>query len=129
MNQLYTDKTYLKVDKINSHVETKIIVSWDYDQSPEGDFDFGDEIENAKYLKRFESGELMCIVIRVEAYAEGEQGTDYLGMCHVKASNLESDVRNIIAEHDMKHNACVELRDNILSRAQTMKKFIEAQNK
>lgn len=128
LNILYTDKTFLKVNKANPHVETQIVVSWDYeDSSVEGDVDFGNKAENEAYLKRFESGELLNIIIFVKANAEGETGSDCLGMNHVKANDLENEVRRIVAEYDMKNNACIELRESILSTAKRMAKYNESE--
>jgi len=121
---LKMDKTFLNVNKNNMHVDTQVYISWGLDEFPENDFDFGNEKENKEYLMRFETGELLCVWIQVKAKCEGEEGTDSLGMCHVKANDLESEIMNIVAEHDMKNNACIELRNNILCTAKRMEKYL-----
>jgi hypothetical protein len=126
MNHSQTTKTFLKVDRVNSHIETQVVISWDYEQeSVEGAFDYGSKEENQKELARFESGELVAVWIQVKAIAEGETGTDSLGMCFCKAATLETDILNVVAENDMKNYACIDLRNSILCTAKRMKKFLD----
>jgi|ERR1019366_4096145 hypothetical protein len=127
---LYTDKTFLNVDKYNTNIDTQIGVSFDYDQFPEigHDFDYGNEKENNEELIRFKTGELVSIVIKITAHCEGETGYNYLGSNFVKSNDIENEVRRIIAEHDMKNNACIELKNNILLTAKNMTKYQKGLN-
>lgn len=127
MNIFKTDKTYLMLKNNQGqleHIETEVIYAWDYEQdSP--DFDCGNAEENAREMRRFESGELLNVVLKVEVKALGEKASDYLGQVFVKASDLETDLLNTAAEHDMKNNACAELKQNILNAAQRLSRFSE----
>lgn len=107
--KVYTNKTNLIA--LN---HTKALITIDVHLEPElprigDDFDFGDELENRRYLTRFESGELIYAYLIVKASACGCTGSDSIGAVHLKASDLESDVMNTIAEHDMKNTACADL--------------------
>lgn len=101
------------------HIETFIFYSFAHDDTAP-DFDYGSELENKRELKRFEDGELFNLILRVKAVALGEEGCDLLGQCFVRAGNLEEELRRIATEHDMKNNACKELRDSILSKYETL---------
>jgi hypothetical protein len=128
MKVLYTDKTYTNVNKNNKHVETQVTVSWDYDYDSElGTFEvFKNDKKN---LNKFETGELINILIKVTCSADGETGTSYLGSNYVKSNDLENEVRNIVAEYDLKNDACIELKANILHTAKIMAKYIETEGK
>lgn len=76
-------------------------------------FDFGDKAENAAYLKRFETGELLNLCVTVTALFAGLDGDDHLGACHVKANALEADILELVRDHGMESNAIDELIKNI----------------
>ena len=87
-------------------------VYWDYDQTEiEGSFDFGNDKENKEYLAKFESGELLSVVIKVTASYQSISESDYLGGCHVRAKNLHEDVLTMVKEHDMQDAASNQLYD------------------
>jgi len=113
----------LKAIEINGKKIDVIItksVEPDYHTKPEGDFDFGDKEENAAYLARFHSGELMMALVSVKASALGFEGTDCLGACHIKS---DSDAWDIASEYNMVENAMKELRDNIVEAANKLKEY------
>lgn len=43
----------------------------------------------------------------------------------IRTSHFETDILNIVAEYDMKNTACKELRDNLLSDAKLLSKYVE----
>lgn len=119
----HTAETYLYIKHNGKmrHIKTQIAYAWDYEQdSVQGSYDFGDKKANDEYLERFKNGELLNVTIKVTANALGEHGSDYLGGCHVKASTLESDMLQTAIQHDMKNQACIELKANILSAYKTL---------
>lgn len=88
-----------------------------------GDFDFGSEEENAKYLARFESGELTMITIRVKVQSPDSiwEGVDSLGHCHVKTGpEFKSDVMSLITDHRMIGQATDEMVSEIRRAARSI---------
>lgn len=73
-------------------------------ESPEGDFDYGNAEENAAELKRFESGELENVCVKVKASFNELEAVDYLGMCFVKADTFKADVLSLVEDHGMIDN-------------------------
>lgn len=78
--------------------------------SPEGDFDFGNEAENAAYLARFKSGELQLVAITVTASFMGIEGVDHLGMCHVSSNTTDDDALAVVNDYGMIDNAIADLQ-------------------
>lgn len=119
--------------KINGHkVETKVYIQYFSDDHPQigDDFDFGDKIENEKYLARFNSGnDLICINIRVLVCAEGFEGIDDLGGCHVKINEFTIDVLDIVKEYNMIEKASDELSNTILDVTLKLKKYLKSGSK
>jgi hypothetical protein len=107
------------------HIKTVVEYSYDY-ETDAPDFDWGNEIENRRERKRFELGELQNLILKVEAKALGESGVDYLGQVFVKAKTWEQDLIDTAIPHDMKNNACTELRDNILHKYQIIRNALGA---
>jgi hypothetical protein len=110
-------------DKLQ-HIATHVTISYDH-ESEAPNFDYGDAVENAKELARFQSGELLNVFIKVTASALGENGYDYLGQCFIRSSHIDDDIANIVAEHDMKNQACLELKNNVLLAYKTLKDALE----
>jgi CRISPR/Cas system CSM-associated protein Csm3 (group 7 of RAMP superfamily) len=107
----YTENRTI-LDKI---VPITFTLSYDYDDIPvEYGFDFGSKEENEEYLKKFELGELLNVVIKIEASYLGLEGTDYLGSCHVRSRELESDIQDIVKDHLMVEEAFDELSNNVI---------------
>lgn len=128
MNHIKTEDSFLMIQLENGplkHIPVKIHYSWENDDRIP-DFDYGNEEENSKEMNRFKSGEMVNILLKCTAEALGEKGTDYLGQCFVKAESLEIDLLSLAIDHDMKNNACLELRAFILSQYRTMKNALEA---
>ncbi len=113
----HTDKTNLMIkDPVSGklrHIPVDVSYAFDYETDPV-DVDFGSERENQEYIKRFERGELVNVCLKVSASALGETGTDYLGACHEKAQGMEAGMLETAIQHDMKNQACIELKGNIL---------------
>ena len=103
-------------------VKVEIKVGED-DIDPAGDFDFGDEQENAAYLARFTSGELFAAVIVVHVCGLGIEGSDYLGACHIHSNNyfnpapFEKDVLETVETYGMVANATEEWRQAVIDQA------------
>lgn len=118
----------LEINGIKIPSQITVEVSKDY-MSPEGDFDFGDAKENAKYLARFRRLELFMAVITVTANAEGFSGADCLGACHIHSNNMfnshpfNSDVESILIDHTMIENALSDLERNIRDAASRLKEY------
>lgn len=111
METIKTNKMKIKINGISLDADVKVQVM--QDEWPDGNFDFGDAEENARYLERFETGELLCLFIQVTVSAEGETGFDSLGMCHVKAQSIDKDVLEMVKDYAMVDNAVKELTDVI----------------
>lgn len=101
-----------------------LAVMVDYDQvSP--DFDFGNEAENQKYLERFNSGEMLNLVITVVATWQGYEGSDILGECHISSKNLEAETLDMITEHEMMDKACIDLVTTLTAEYDKAKQFVK----
>ena len=97
-------------------VEVKIEIHYEPEtEGVECDFDFGSVEEKTKYLKRFETGELENVRIRVQARLGDLCGTDYLGMCHVTSDGLNQDVLSLVNDHGMIEEAVHDLEKQITS--------------
>ncbi len=90
----------------------------------EVDIDFGSEIEQRKYIERFETGELVnvSILVQVEHLHIRMDGFDSLGACHLRAKFLTEDVIQTVLDHSMVEQAieylvpCVGAINAILKR-------------
>lgn len=122
------ETTYLMLKAASGlkHIPT-IVKYWacEDDTPVDGSFDFGDKEENRKYFERFERGELMSIGLIVEARALGECGEDSLWAIHVKTASMTEDLLNMAIEHDMKNNACRELKETILAKHRQLTEALE----
>jgi len=120
-----TIKRYDKEIEINGHsVLVGVFIAWAWETEPvEGSFCFGDEQENAEYLARFKSGELANVCLRVTAYAEGCEGVDHLGMCHISTENFEDEILKAVTDQGMEGEAVAYLTIEILNQAKRLKKY------
>lgn len=126
MQVFKTEKTFLmiKYEGKLRHIET--LVSYAYAPEVDApDFDYGSKEENEKELNRFRSGELQNVLLKVTASALGENGTDYLGQVFALSRSLEDSLSLTATEQDMKNNACIELKNNILLQYETLKAALE----
>lgn len=126
MHLFKTDKTWLNIRHKGKlrHIEAQITYSYSYEQDAP-DFDYGSPEENAKEMARFASGELCNVFLKVYASALGETGSDCLGQCFVTSRDMEAQLIQVAIEHDMKNNACIELKNNILHQFNTLKEALE----
>ena len=95
------------------HEGLNVLINAYYEmESIEGDFDFGDESENADYLARFKSGELIavCIVVSIFDKSGNLEGTDSLGMCHINSSDVLNEVQEIVKDNAMVETAFDDLK-------------------
>jgi len=123
---LKTGDTFLMmkspIDGQLKHIPTKITYSYGFDpESPE--FCSGDEVWDEQDRANYANGVTVNIWLKVTASALGETGTDSLGGCLVFAQTMESDLVQLAIEHDMKNNACYQLREHIFTQWQV---FIKA---
>lgn len=100
-----------------------IRISYDY-ETDAPDFDCGNEEDNEHEARRFQSGELLNLVIQVKACAEGESAWDTLGQVFVRARQLEYDLEQTCAEHEMTENVLFQLKSEIINKAQRLQKYI-----
>jgi hypothetical protein len=90
---------------------------------PEGNFDFGDNVTNEAYLEQFRTEELVNLCIRVTAECLGENGTDFLGACHLRSGrDFESDVSSTVVDHGMVDTAIAELVTALQRKATDLKR-------
>lgn len=121
-----TEKTFLMIKRDSGkleHIETTVTYAYDYDDCAP-DFDYGSDEENKKEMKRFESGELLNLSLKVTAKCLGEYGYEYLGQCFVSSNGAEKELLDIASQYDLKNNACNELKNNILVQWELMKKHL-----
>lgn len=114
--------------KLGRHkVEGTVTVQWEYeDYAPRAgqDFDFGDAKANKAYEARFgERGDLCNIVVSVIVRAEGLEGIDTLGGCHVSNRDFVKDVIDLVTDHAMIDNASQELTQGIIDAAVRLQKY------
>lgn len=132
-----TYETTLEINGETTPVRIDVFVDEDECVDPAGDFDFGDDAENQKYLERFQSGELFIGVIEVRATAIelGEFESDVLGACHLTSNNMfdsgpfTKDVENIIEEHGMVAQALECLKGVLKHKINLYKPFIPSEGK
>lgn len=115
---------------VNGHA-VEAVVSIRYEFEPEfpkagDDFDFGNAKENSDYARRFETGELSNVYIQVSVHAEGLEGMDSLGACHVVSRRFVKDVRDIVRTHGMIREAREHLTKQILDAAARFPKYLKA---
>ncbi len=106
----------------------QVTVAIDYETDPVSDqIAFGNTEEDKQaerdYIARFERGELLNLVVRVEAKAFGIIGTDYLGGVHARAKHLNDDIREMVADHGMDTNAISDLVSQVLELANNLTGF------
>ncbi len=115
--QWHTVDTMERVLNLNDartvNVKVTIQVTDDHEEV-EGSFDFGDDAENAAYLERFNSGDLVSVCIRVKAEYDTAEGTDYLGGCHIKVGpGFDDDILDMVNDHGMIDEALASLKREI----------------
>lgn len=113
---------------VNGHaVDAVVTIRWQFEDSypvPGDDFDFGDAKDNREYARRFETGELSNVYIQVSVYAEGLEGMDSLGACHVFNRRFVRDVRDVVRTNGMVKTACDDLTKQILDAAARFPKYL-----
>lgn len=124
-----TEDTFLNIKGIDGKIRfipTQVSYAYAYEDS-QPEFDYGDAVENEREMKRFESGDLLNLCLKLTVSALGETGTDYLGQCFVSSGDAEKELIQIASEHDMKNSACIELKNNIELSYKTLKEAFEGQ--
>lgn len=125
----HTEDTYLNIkgnDGKIRFIPTKVYYAMVPDDiNP--DFDYGNELENEREMKRFKSGELLNLCLKVTVTALGEYGVDSLGHCFVSSKDIKNQLLQIASEYDMKNVACIELKNNIELEYKILKEALEGQ--
>lgn len=126
MTKFKTEKTYLmiKTDSGLKHIKANVEYSYCYEEEAP-DFDYGNEEENKAEMRRFESGELLNLILSVEVSALGEEGRDVLGQVFVKSKTAEDDLIQTAIEHDMKNNAAKECIEAITAKYKTLQEALK----
>lgn len=80
-----------------------------------GMFDYGDDVLNKKELDRFRSGELLNLVLVSSVFdSTGEiEGTDCLGGCFIKASDVEADIKDCVMHSELRELAVEDMKRKI----------------
>lgn len=105
-------------------LEVELVYSWDHDNS-KPDFDYGSKEENEKEMKRFESGELINALFRVEAIAYGFSEAEYIGQCFIKTSDMEIQLLELANEEGLKDSAINALKSTMRGNYQVLKSIFE----
>lgn len=112
--------------KLGRHkVEGTVTIQWDYEDTlPRAgqDFDFGDADDNARYEARF-GRDLANVVVSVIVRAEGLEGIDTLGGCHVSFRDFDKDLMQLVNDHAMIETATDEVAKNILEASIRLQKY------
>lgn len=109
---------------INGHVvEATVLVEWEYDDNVP-DFDYGSPELNQAELDRFDSGELLNILVTVTAEAEGEAAGEAIGQVFVSAQTMKTDINTCVEDNGMVATACQELKTIIMDKATKLSKYI-----
>lgn len=120
MNRLYTGKVTFELNG-KTH-EAAYDVKWELEDEPvNGSFEFGNEKENEDYLKRFASGELLNVFVRVTTHFMNLEASDSLGGCHIVAAKLEEEIKDIVRDYTLIDNATEELKGSLDRLSEVLK--------
>lgn len=109
--------------EVNGHkLVATLRYTYDYEQNPV-DIDTGSDLEDQKYVARFESGELSNVYLDVTATWLDVEATDSLGACHITSVDAEADMVEIMTSHGMEDEALVLLKTRIIENVETYSKL------
>lgn len=78
--------------------------------SYENEYDLPIDFFDSEYLKKFETGEYLNLVINVRAHYLDEYGEDYLSEVHILAKEMDNQIDETINSHNMVENAIANLK-------------------
>lgn len=98
----------------NRELNVRIVCEYDWETDPP-DVEFESDEENKKYIKRFETGELSNLWVKVTAISLnlGNFADDTLGGIHVLSADVENQLMEAVKEHQMIDNAVNSLISNL----------------
>lgn len=110
----------------NKNLDLRIVCEYDWETDPP-DVEFESNEENEKYLKRFETGELSNLWVKVTAISLnlGDFADDTLGGIHVLSADVENQLMESVKEHQMIDNVTEKLISNLENKYRTLKGYFE----
>lgn len=117
---------YRNVKCGNKELNVRIVCEYDWETDPPC-VEFESNEENEKYLKRFETGELSNLWVKVTAIslALGETSDENLGGIHVLASDAENQLMEAVQENQMIDNVVNSLVSNLEIKYRALKGYFE----
>lgn len=108
----------------NKELNVRIVCEYDWETDPP-DVEFESNEENEKYLKRFETGELSNLWVKVTAISLnlGDFADDTLGGIHVLSADVENQLMESVKEHQMIDNAVNSLISNLETKYRALKGY------
>ena len=128
MFEFYADHRTVKCG--NKELNVRIVCEYDWETDPPN-VEFESNEENEKYLKRFETGELSNLWVKVTAISLnlGDSADDTLGGIHVSFSAsygiFENQLMEVVNEHQMIDNAVNSLVSNLETKYRALKGYFE----
>jgi len=117
---------YRNVKCGNKELNVRIVCEYDYESDPP-DVEFESKEENEKHVKRFETGELSNLWVKVTAISLilHDMTHDNLGGIHVLASDTENQLMEAVKEHQMIDNVVEKLISNLENKYRVLKGYFE----
>lgn len=110
----------------NKELNVRIVCEYEW-ETDLPDVEFESDEENEKYLKRFETGELSNLWVKVTAISLklGEIADDNLGGIHVLTSDTENQLMEAVKENQMIDNVVKKLISNLENKYRALKGYFE----
>jgi hypothetical protein len=110
----------------NKELNIRIVCEYEW-ETDLPDVEFESDEENKKYLKRFETGELSNLWVKVTAISLklGEIADDNLGGIHVLTSDTENQLMEAVKENQMIDNVVEKLISNLENKYRALKGYFE----
>ena len=110
----------------NKELNIRIVCEYEW-ETDLPDVEFESDEENKKYLKRFETGELSNLWVKVTAISLklGEIADDNLGGIHVLTSDTENQLMEAVKENQMIDNVVKKLISNLENKYRALKGYFE----
>ena len=103
-----------------SILEVLVTASYEYCDSDVDDMDFDSDNDRLAYIERFNTGELMNVVLIVKATVADIEGVAILGACHVTGTG---DMETTINDYDLVIEALDDLENNLNKHLNLLKKL------
>ncbi len=110
----------------NKELNIRIVCEYEW-ETDLPDVEFESDEENKKYLKRFETGELSNLWVKVTAISLklGEIADDNLGGIHVLTSDTENQLMEAVKENQMIDNVVKKLISNLENKYRALKGYFQ----